>query len=30
MFEDVQLSGPFSKWRHRHIVEPHAEGSVLA
>lgn len=29
MFEDVQLSGPFSKWRHRHIVEPHAEGSVL-
>jgi ligand-binding SRPBCC domain-containing protein len=29
MFEDVQLSGPFSKWRHRHIVEPHPEGSIL-
>jgi ligand-binding SRPBCC domain-containing protein len=29
MFEDVQIAGPFSSWRHRHIVEPHEQGSVL-
>lgn len=29
MFEDVQISGPFAFWRHRHIVEPHGSGSVL-
>jgi ligand-binding SRPBCC domain-containing protein len=29
MFEDVQISGPFKEWRHRHIVLPHAEGAVL-
>jgi ligand-binding SRPBCC domain-containing protein len=29
LFEDVQTSGPFRSWRHRHIVEPHPEGSVL-
>jgi ligand-binding SRPBCC domain-containing protein len=29
MFEDVQVSGPFSKWRHRHIVIPHADGAIL-
>ena len=29
MFEDVQISGPFKSWRHRHIVEPHPEGSIL-
>ncbi|MBX3267121.1 MAG: SRPBCC family protein [Acidobacteria bacterium] len=29
MFEDVQISGPFASWRHRHIVEPHEEGAVL-
>ena len=29
MFEDVQVSGPFRSWRHRHIVEPHASGAVL-
>ena len=29
MFEDVQLSGPFRSWRHRHTVEPHAEGATL-
>ncbi len=28
-FEDVQIKGPFRSWRHRHIVEPHREGSVL-
>lgn len=29
MFEDVQISGPFRKWRHRHSVVPHPEGAVL-
>jgi ligand-binding SRPBCC domain-containing protein len=29
MFEDTQVSGPFAKWRHRHIVEPHPEGALL-
>lgn len=29
MFEDVQISGPFASWRHRHIVEPHKDGAVL-
>jgi ligand-binding SRPBCC domain-containing protein len=29
MFEDVQISGPFESWRHRHIIEPHADGTVL-
>lgn len=29
LFEDVQISGPFRKWRHRHIVEPHPEGAIL-
>lgn len=29
MFEDVQISGPFAKWRHRHVIEPHEEGAVL-
>ncbi len=29
MFEDVQVSGPFKSWRHRHLIEPHAEGAVL-
>ena len=29
MFEDVQISGPFKSWRHRHIVLPHPNGSVL-
>jgi ligand-binding SRPBCC domain-containing protein len=28
-FEDVQISGPFASWRHRHIVEPHPDGAVL-
>lgn len=28
-FEDVQLSGPFKRWRHRHIVEPHVAGATL-
>lgn len=29
MFEDVQISGPFKSWRHRHIIEPHEEGALL-
>lgn len=29
MFEDVQVKGPFRRWRHRHIIEPHAAGAVL-
>ena len=29
MFEDIQIKGPFRSWRHRHIVEPHADGAVL-
>jgi len=29
MFEDVQISGPFASWRHRHIIEPHPEGALL-
>jgi ligand-binding SRPBCC domain-containing protein len=29
MFEDVQISGPFRSWRHRHIVEPHPDGAIL-
>ncbi|HEV2884588.1 MAG TPA: SRPBCC family protein, partial [Pyrinomonadaceae bacterium] len=28
-FEDVQVSGPFRKWRHRHLVKPHADGAIL-
>jgi ligand-binding SRPBCC domain-containing protein len=29
MFEDVQIKGPFRSWRHRHIVEPTANGALL-
>lgn len=29
MFEDVQISGPFRRWRHRHLIKPHAEGALL-
>lgn len=29
MFEDVQISGPFKSWRHRHIVSPHTDGAIL-
>lgn len=30
MFEDVQESGPFHYWRHRHIIKPHADGAILS
>jgi ligand-binding SRPBCC domain-containing protein len=29
LFEDQQKRGPFRSWRHRHIVEAHAEGAKL-
>ena len=29
LFEDVQVEGPFRSWRHRHIIESHAEGAIL-
>jgi len=29
VFEDVQISGPFKAWRHRHIVEPREAGAIL-
>lgn len=29
MFEDVQISGPFAEWRHRHIILPHEDGAIL-
>jgi ligand-binding SRPBCC domain-containing protein len=29
LFEDVQISGPFRRWRHRHIIQPDADGAIL-
>jgi ligand-binding SRPBCC domain-containing protein len=29
MFEDVQVEGPFKRWRHRHTIASHEKGSVL-
>jgi ligand-binding SRPBCC domain-containing protein len=29
LFVDVQISGPFRAWQHRHIIEPHPQGAVL-
>ncbi len=29
MFEDVQVTGPFRSWRHRHLIIPHADGATL-
>src|ERR1700682_2890120 len=29
MFEDVQIKGPFRKWRHRHIIAPDPDGAIL-
>ncbi len=28
-FEDVQISGPFKFWRHRHLILPHESGAIL-
>ena len=29
LFEDVQVSGPFASWRHRHLILPHVGGALL-
>lgn len=29
MFEDIQISGPFREWRHRHLILPAEGGSIL-
>ena len=29
LFEDVQISGPFARWQHQHIVKPHESGAIL-
>lgn len=29
MFEDIQISGPFASWRHRHLILSHEDGAVL-
>lgn len=29
MFQDVQVSGPFRRWQHTHIVMPHGDGATL-
>ncbi len=29
MFRDVQVSGPFAKWEHTHIVEPDGEDACF-
>ena len=29
MFEDVQISGPFKSWQHKHIIKSHQEGAIL-
>jgi hypothetical protein len=28
-FEDVQIKGPFRRWRHRHLIEAGNNGAVL-
>lgn len=29
MFEDIQVSGPFRRWRHQHIMRSHPDGAIL-
>ncbi|HUE82410.1 MAG TPA: SRPBCC family protein [Pyrinomonadaceae bacterium] len=29
MFEDVQVTGPFRRWRHQHFVIPSPNGAIL-
>lgn len=29
LFEDVQISGPFKSWRHRHVIKDHPDGAIL-
>jgi len=28
-FDDEQTRGPFRRWHHRHIIEPHPDGALL-
>jgi ligand-binding SRPBCC domain-containing protein len=28
-FEDTMVRGPFRRWRHRHVFEPHGQGCML-
>ena len=28
-FVDVQVSGPYALWHHTHLLEPHAEGTLM-
>ena len=29
MFEDVQIKGPFRRWRHRHLISANEDGAIL-
>jgi ligand-binding SRPBCC domain-containing protein len=29
VFEDVQIKGPFRRWRHRHLVQSRDQGTLL-
>lgn len=29
MFEDVQISGPFAEWKHKHLVKAKGTGALL-
>jgi ligand-binding SRPBCC domain-containing protein len=29
MFEDIQVKGPFRRWRHRHLIRSHIDGAIL-
>lgn len=29
LFEDVQIKGPFRRWRHRHLVQASGDGAIL-
>jgi ligand-binding SRPBCC domain-containing protein len=29
LFEDIQIKGPFRRWRHRHLVAPQEDGATL-
>lgn len=29
MFEDIQIKGPFRRWRHRHLIKESKDGAIL-
>ncbi|HXD30864.1 MAG TPA: SRPBCC family protein [Pyrinomonadaceae bacterium] len=29
MFEDIQLEGPFRRWRHQHLIRQSEDGAIL-